>query len=247
MDKNVEQLLSSKVGFFKKLFNSVYSVDTVKSAFEKGKSIVKVDLDSLKVNYDNVNSKLSVLTKDKNKVDLELKAKKSLNDDLGKQISRLSELNNKLEQEKKDLTKKVNSLTTSNTLLKQDLKDSDKAGDIKALEQKLKDQESKFAKEKSKVLKECTDEFMKTINKQDKEISRITKIVEKSPKSKPKKESHKTNGKVNGQPAFTCEQVVKIRKEYKEGKNTTQLASEYNVNRSTIDRMVQGKTYKKCK
>lgn len=55
------------------------------------------------------------------------------------------------------------------------------------------------------------------------------------------------NTKKVGVPAFTCPQIKDIRKRAKAGESEDALATEYKVHRTTISRIVEFKTYKKCK
>jgi len=50
-----------------------------------------------------------------------------------------------------------------------------------------------------------------------------------------------------GVPAFTCPQIKDIRTRAKAGESEDVLATEYKVHRTTISRIVDNKTYKKCK
>lgn len=247
MDTSLQQLLSKKVGFFKKLFNKVYSKEIVTEAFNKGKAICeKLWKDKLEVVVKE-NERLTIEVKDlkktSNDLDLKVKAKASLNNDLSGQLTKSNEYSKQLEDQIKQLEKDKSNLVTKVDSLTSKLKENDKVQDVKALEKKLKEQEEKHKKEMQSALKNCTDEFMKTINKLDKEKeklqSSLDKFVNRSTKTK--------NAEKSGQPAFTCEQVKKIKEANKNGKTSTMLAEEYGVDRTTIDRLLSGKTYKKCK
>ncbi len=249
MDNNhIKTLLENKVGFISKFLNPVYLAEHLEKAFSKGYRIGKDEYQKI---IDTLTNEVASLKKSNTSLDLQLKSKKSLNTDLSNQLNRCNATNAELAITNKDLTKKNTLLTNNNKSLNAKIKDSVKAGDIKVLEQKLKEQETKFVIDKSKALKECTDNFMKTINKQDKEIARLQKLVSKNtkPVSKPiTSTSHKTvDGKVNGKPAFTCPQVKEIKLKASKGMSHSELGTIYKVDRTTIDRIVAGKTYKKCK
>ena len=234
MELKVTDLLEKKVGFFKKLFMVVYSKEIVQESFDRGYSHCKEIFQSKLATADKLAKELDDSVKD---LTATLENTKNYQDttlsDTVKDLNLAKDRVKVLENEKIDLVSK-------NEQLLKTCKTTDSASDIKDLEKKIEEIRNSHTQEMQRALKECTDKFMKSINKLDKEKEKLEASLSKY--------VNKGDSKPNtGQPSFTCEEVKAIKAAEKAGKTIGELADIYKVSDSTISRLVAGKTYSKCK
>jgi chromosome segregation ATPase len=269
------------LGFWKKVFTTSYDIDTVEKAFKKGYSILVKKVNTLTEEVKTLTKKKDTAeqqlelekqklqTSIKDKIEVET-SKKVLDKEHGelKQKFETSEKDNKeLKKTNATLVKNNGDLNTEIGNLKTELKklaiaqkppkksEQEYVDEIKTLKKAIEDVKQAAAKDKSKALKECTDDFMKKYNKLDKEHQALLKKVEKSEKPKTtkpvaKKETAKattTSGRKNGQRALDCPKAVEIRRRVADGEDQNEIAKEFEVDPTTISRLIAGKTYKNCK
>lgn len=103
--------------------------------------------------------------------------------------------------------------------------------EIAGLNKKIKQINDAAESKRSKELKTCTDKFMKTINKLEKENAKLQKAASANKFAK------------TGKPKLTCPQAVEIRESTK---GFTELAEQYNVSTATIRRIKKKQSYKDC-
>lgn len=234
MELKVTDLLGKKVGFFKKLLMAVYSKETVQESFDRGYSHCKEIFQSKLNTADKLAKELEVSVKD---LTATLDNTKNYQDttlsDTVKDLNLTKDRVKVLEREKKDLVSKNEQLLNNSSKM-------ESASDIKDLEKKIDEVRNTHKLEMQKALKDCTDKFMKSINKLDKEKEKLESALSKYVN----KDGSKPN---TGQPSFNCAEVKAIKEAEKAGKTIGELADTYGVSDSTISRLVAGKTYAKCK